>query len=247
MVAKDLEKLIGHLSFLGLLRREALSFCVNVYVVTNKQRGLVPGPLWKSVQDERRLFQCILPLLFLDLRASWADRVTCIDASPSGYGVVECDLNIQRVAAAGRVNERWAFSKAAEPNLRLNYLDMADSIEELNFLSNVIISSAKLHTRSLLPVLVGANWRIVGSGQWVDSPHIVLGEGRAIVWALKHLLRKVGNFGKRFLLVSGSLVNVMALLKGRSSKDVVRPSARCIAGLLFASGAHLYYRLLPSE
>ena len=89
---------------------------------------------------------------------------------------------------------------------------------------------------------------MVASRRWSDQlSHIVLGEGRAIVYTAVHILRSADSFRRRHLLLSDSLVNVLALSNGRSSARHVWPTARSLAALTLASGAAFHLRWVPTD
>ena len=107
----DLEKIVGHCTFVALVRRESLSVFQHVYTFINKFRGLGAQPWWDSIRWELTVFKGILPVLWRDLGASWHPTVSCFDASPWGLGCVDAKFDIDDVAAAGRLNERWRTSR----------------------------------------------------------------------------------------------------------------------------------------
>eukprot|EP00959_Pyramimonas_sp_CCMP1952_P325689 6816732-Pyramimonas_sp.AAC.1 len=52
-----------------------------------------PERFWPSCCKECRSITGILPLAVADLRQEWNPTVTCTDASPTGYGVCQRDLD----------------------------------------------------------------------------------------------------------------------------------------------------------
>ena len=110
----DLEKLVGHCTFLALACRASLSVFSAVYVFITRHRGKPPVPLWPSVRQELVEFQGIIPLIVADLSMRPSDKVFCMDASMSGYGVVSKVWDRGKVEAAQHHSERWRFTKAGE-------------------------------------------------------------------------------------------------------------------------------------
>jgi hypothetical protein len=112
-----IEIIVGHLTFVGLLRREFLAVfgAVYAFVSQNREREVA---LWPAVRRELRWASSLLPLLRRDLGAAWSDTVCVSDASPWGRGVVEGERAVPLIAAAGRVSERWRFSKSEELGAR---------------------------------------------------------------------------------------------------------------------------------
>ena len=106
---RDVEKVVGHLSFLALLARESLScFNANYKWIHAHERDSV-APLWPSVRRELRGFQGLVPLLRRDLRATWSPTVLCTDASPTGFGVLRANADLDQISKCGRINGRFFF------------------------------------------------------------------------------------------------------------------------------------------
>ena len=79
---------MGHLTFVGLLRREFLAVFGAVYALISQHRER-EVPIWPAVRRELQWASSLLPLLHRDLGAAWSDTVCVSDASPWGRGVVE--------------------------------------------------------------------------------------------------------------------------------------------------------------
>ncbi|CAE7232165.1 unnamed protein product, partial [Symbiodinium sp. CCMP2592] len=112
------ERLLGHLTFLSLCRREALSVFGEIYKFVKVHRRcpeevVIP----KSILQELRNWDGILPLLFKDLRCEWAEGLSAVDASEFGLGMTRAECSAQDVKRLGGVAERWRF-KEALPNPR---------------------------------------------------------------------------------------------------------------------------------
>ena len=77
---KEVEILVGHCTWIGLLRRESLSIFSSVYAFIKrfkKSRG-VP---WFSVRRELTQFSALLPLLVPEWDLEWSPQVVCTDSS----------------------------------------------------------------------------------------------------------------------------------------------------------------------
>ena len=83
-------RLLGHAMVLCVLARPGMSIFRALYDFSS--RGLPKVVLWRSAKRECSKFVAIAPLLFGSLRREWSTRVTCTDASPDGYGIVEREL-----------------------------------------------------------------------------------------------------------------------------------------------------------
>ena len=107
----DLSKLVGRFTWTMLIRRPSLSIFSAVYrfmAVAKKKRYA----LWPSVRRELTAAMNVIPLLSSSMRASWRQRLTCVDASSKGMGVVYNDDGVNglihqpasRVPIGGNVN-----------------------------------------------------------------------------------------------------------------------------------------------
>ena len=94
---KDVEKLVGHCTFMALIRRPALAILSRVYPFINRHRDSTAVPLWASVRAELSTFASIIPLLRAQLDLPISDKVYCTDASEWGYGLVSQRLSLQSV------------------------------------------------------------------------------------------------------------------------------------------------------
>ena len=84
--SRTLEKIVGHLTFAGLIRREFLSIFQACYVYI--RRGFSEGTLlWGAVRRELFWAISLLPLLHRDLGMEWSEEVHATDASFWGRGV----------------------------------------------------------------------------------------------------------------------------------------------------------------
>ena len=105
---RDLERLVGHITFVLLLFRLSLSLLDHSYVFT-RRFGLQRAALWPCVADELWRIRCVLPLVQTDLTLPWHDKGWMFDACLSGYAVMEGDLTQHETQQVGRWAERWRF------------------------------------------------------------------------------------------------------------------------------------------
>ncbi|CAK0877830.1 unnamed protein product, partial [Prorocentrum cordatum] len=162
---QELERLIGHLVSILMLRREGLamlrSSCEFVQASYSKKQ-----PLWKSVVRDMGWVKALLPCLRADARRPWSEVVTCFDASPWGYGIVETEWDLKDAQRVGRVSERARFrgALAAEgaPRERMLEQEIARAPEPALLLAGRSagfpeVDYGKMHARP---------WRVVGCGRW---------------------------------------------------------------------------------
>ena len=252
VAANDVEKLIGHMTFVGLLSRPILSVLSAVYCWIAKHRDRPAAALWLSVRNELRTFVSLLPLVRADLHREVCQKVVATDASGWGYGVVGQWWEKERVTEAMDFKERWRFSRRAERDLL--HMNLPDSFDPADTHADTRADTALLpDLPELAPGQVvdtgGAKgWTVIASAAWSRQPgHIVEGEARGIVFGLKHLLRSTDNFGRRLLILSDSLVGVLALVKGRSSAPSLHAAARAVAAHCLAAGCRLEPRWISTS
>ena len=104
----QMEKLLGHVTFYVLPRRELLSALSSCYAFV-RERYHFKTRLWRSAASECRIIADLLPLITVDWKQPWADTCFMTDASPSGFGVMEANLHPSEQALIGAFDERWRF------------------------------------------------------------------------------------------------------------------------------------------
>ncbi|CAK0839763.1 unnamed protein product, partial [Prorocentrum cordatum] len=108
---RDLERVLGHIILVALVRREGLSiFEASFRFVQKCYHQQVP--LWSQVRQELMAWDGVAPLPWRDLRAQWSCSVGCVDASPWVLGACEADWDVGAVREVGRRSERWRYGRA---------------------------------------------------------------------------------------------------------------------------------------
>ena len=108
--SRELERLIGHLTFVSLERREILSCFRAVYSFV--QAGYSqPHRLWPSVVRELRIFRGVLPLLLRRLDACTDTTVRLFDACETGHASVAGVWGQERVDKHVCWHERWRYKR----------------------------------------------------------------------------------------------------------------------------------------
>lgn len=229
---KDLERVLGHLTFLFLICREGLSIFSAVYRQLHSGTDSMIS-LWPSVVRELKMFRGVIPLLCRSLAIPWSPVVHACDASSWGFGVLSACGDVDEIAAAGRQSDRWFFIEEHEGTLRDRAL-RGECAEQ---------SSAD----AVPDELISLDWNVCASTQWKSYKHIVDAECKGILWSVRHFLRSSGNFQKRFLVLSDSMSNVCSVQKGRSSAFDICLSLRRLAAHTLASGCRCHVRWIASE
>ena len=93
VTGQQLEVILGHATFCGLLRRETLSVFHACYSFVRSHYEIA-CPLWPTVRDELVAFKGLMITLISSWSLPWNEYVMASDACPSGYGIT------QRVAPA---------------------------------------------------------------------------------------------------------------------------------------------------
>ena len=199
--------MIGACTFAALVRRESLSVFSAVYAYMN-DCGPRRARIWTAVRRELRWFAALVPLLGRQLDAEWSSRVYVTDASLWGRGVCVGNREPEKVAEAGRINERWRFRRDAEAEVALGH--------HLGEVAGEVGPGAGGSCKPIEEEMHAGPWRTVSAGRWQREETMPILEGRSLVWALRHRLRSSASFGQRCLFLTDSLTQALALSKGRS-------------------------------
>ncbi|CAK0813222.1 unnamed protein product, partial [Prorocentrum cordatum] len=105
---RDLEKLLGHLVFISLIKREGMSLFWSCYAFVRKCYDKETG-LWPAVRRELEYWDGIAPLLWRSLRSPWTDELIVVDASEWGIGACAAPAPVSLVQRLGHVSERWRW------------------------------------------------------------------------------------------------------------------------------------------
>ncbi|CAK0911498.1 unnamed protein product [Prorocentrum cordatum] len=257
---KEVERVLGHCTFVALLCREHLSIFRSVYTFIRRLGHCAAVPLWESVRWELSTFSSLLCLISRKLQVSWSSKVMCTDASFWGFGLVCKDLDKDLVGSMGCFSERWRFlgdnkvlsrawaAGSSEDEIITKPLESSKDFQK--FVGDEEASKeARTRAAGRLPEAVREEgWAVVGSHKWGSPPdNVVEGEARAIAFGVKHICRSTKAFESHHLLLSDSLSSVLALGKGRSSAPGVSGALRSVAAHVAATGLRLSARWLPSE
>ncbi|CAK9052120.1 unnamed protein product [Durusdinium trenchii] len=163
---QQLERLIGHITFISLCRRESLSCLGEVYTFIQRHYGTVV-PLWKSVRSELLKWDGLAPLIYSQLTLPWSRQVYAVDASEWGLGVVQSQMSTSEVQELGSQVERWRFKDEAAKDPRL-FVQVED--ERTGFGHQLQLDSTDgAMPRSFKSVgfsAVDRSWQVVGRHAW---------------------------------------------------------------------------------
>lgn len=96
----QLERLVGHMTFVSLCRGESLAVFGEVYTFIRRNYNSVV-PLWKSVRCELLKWDGICPLIFTNFTKPWSTTVYSVDASEWALGVVCSSMTASEVQRLG--------------------------------------------------------------------------------------------------------------------------------------------------
>ena len=243
---RTLECIIGHYTFAGLLRREFLSVFQASYVFVRKHYQEKVA-IWPEVRRELTWACTLLPLVRKDLGAQWSKDVYATDASHWGRGIVKGERTIHDVQSVGSLCDRWRFTWDEElAIISPRQVGPGEPIDAETL--ETARRGTQVGTFDEVPAdFIGGPWEKIEGGPWDRDEAIPVLEGRAIVWAVQHIVRSQTGLGKRHLILSDSMSAVLALTKGRSGSGGMMRVCRQVAALAFASGIDLHYRWLASE
>ena len=92
------------------------------------------------------------------------------------------------------------------------------------------------------------NWTLIASGPWKKlGDHVNVKEARVALMAVRRLCRSVKNLGKRCLILSDSMVTILALSKGRSGSGGLNRICRQTAAYVVGGGLNLHFRHIATD
>ena len=216
----DLRRLVGHFTWAALVRRELLAIFDSVYRFADRA-GSRRWRMWPSVELELRRAAALVCFCFVDPKRSLASDIYATDASGSsgtdagGYGVMsrgsEADV-VQRLACQA---ERWRYNVMDAITARCHML----GVEAPRAYGTRVARRGESDFLAVTAADVGAfdDWGLKVKGRWRLQDNIMRTEGRAVILAVRHHLRRVSSQCHRLVVLCDNLSVVLALGKGRSS------------------------------
>ena len=254
---RTLEVLIGHCTFIGLMRRGSLAIFHSVYSFIHKHYKQVAS-LWSSVKLELRSFMGIIFMLVQDWWRPWNSAVTSSDSSLSGYGVSQAWWPKSVVSRVGRLQERSRFKRCGSHAARESALSSAgfhydgQSWGPFNPDAAKRIAEAGWEfDRSFEEVpafgLKREHWMPKLWGRWNFKESIGILEARAVLKAVKRLCLSSFGHDIRHVHLCDNLGVVLSVERSRSKNYKLLKVIRQINAFLFARNIHLAIRWIPSE
>ncbi|CAK0895503.1 unnamed protein product, partial [Prorocentrum cordatum] len=176
----QLEAVLGHITFLCLMRRELLSIFHVVYRFVRESCGKFQ-PLWASAREELVAFVGAMVFIEADWGQPWAPYVYASDASLHGFGVSQSLWSTADVAAVGRVPEvsryRLGGARAREHAFEVAgfRVDPESGEVERDFLGRPVRLD-----RGAREILEAARWE--RNGDFPEVPSSLLAKDRWRCW-----------------------------------------------------------------
>lgn len=256
---QQLERLIGHMTFISLCRREALSVLGECYTFIRRHYQQVVH-LWKSVRCELEKWDGIAPLVFADLKRPWSNHLLAVDASEWGLGVTTSNIDFWDTQKLGSISERWRFKDEearnprqfviAEDERSLGHFPIDRETPRNETIEDLQSNKCSSSSRSFKTVgfeVVDRSWQVVGRYRWQRKESMPVYEARASLHAIQHHLRNLENFGKKHVILTDSMTAAVAFDKGRAQGFRLRRAVQQTAALSMASLCLFRMRWIPSE
>lgn len=250
-----IQRLLGHAMCICVLCRPGMSIFRSLYDFSIC--GFPQMHLWDSAKRECIIFAGILPLLFGDIKRPWSTTVSCTDASPEGFGIVEREMNVGDIQSMGSWNERWRFKRLPvsswRPRDRALGKDVFSDISTARRPEALGEQSHEFVEDPLFPeiphsILKPSDWKTAKIGRWQDtSEHITLKEGRCLLLCLRRLSRSSSHRNKKHLVLVDNLGLALAITKGRAHNYRLLRVCQQIGALSLVSNIGLKIRWIPSE
>lgn len=106
LTPRQLSSLVGGWVWCFNIFRELLSILSSCYAFIHAGDQDQARPLWTSVRQELRALVALSPLAVCALDLPWSEQVIMVDASDTGYGVVERPAAIESIRAEAQFAER---------------------------------------------------------------------------------------------------------------------------------------------
>ena len=238
---QQLERLIGHMTFVSLCRRESLSVLGDCYTFI-KRNYTHSTNLWKSVRKELWQWDGLAPLIRVNMKLVWGDTIYAVDASDWGLGVVSSAVEPKFSQQLGRFVERWRFKEDGCNNPR-PFVQVEGELEGVHR----AVPNPALKFKGVPFTAVDRPWQVVGRKRWQREETMPVYEARATQYAVRHILRNQKNFGKKFIVLTDSMTAAVSFDKGRAQSFRLRRVVQQTAALCLGSGTLFRCRWVPSE
>jgi hypothetical protein len=244
-----LAKLVGHLTFFGLVNRRCFASFHTIYAFCTKYDRSV-GVLWETVRHELRGFYGLMPLIYADWERPWSTTVAASDSSGSGFGVCSSTWTLAEVMKCGRSFERDRF----RGGLRIRPRESALEDDDLEFDEGLAATwdrpEAPYNHNGFREVPMkqpDVVWATKALGKWKRKEDISVTETRAAVLALRRTVRSRESWHSRHLYLVDNMGVALALERCRSKVFPLLNVVRQWCALSLAANIFPAVRWIPSE
>ncbi|CAK0906231.1 unnamed protein product, partial [Prorocentrum cordatum] len=186
---RDVEKVLGHCTFVALLCREHLSIFNSVYSFVRRLRRCAAVSLWESVRWELNAFSSLLGMISRSMLVAWSRAVMCSDASFWGFGLVSKGFSEDLVGSVGVFSERRRFLEGNNVQSRAwagvgdGPLESSKDFQDIVGSEEACINARQSAVSRLPAEFREEGWAVVGSHKWGGPPdNVVEGEARALAF-----------------------------------------------------------------
>ena len=238
----QMASLIGHFSFVFLLRRPCLSVFCTIYQFILRA-GVRRRSLWNCVRRELQATSGLLVLAFSDLSLQVQQQVYCSDACPQGWAAHVREWPLQEVERQLAWNERWRFKWTEGQPARSRALNNSNEQSDLDGDWAIEPDFPEIDPSLLAP----SSWQLLKRGRYTYKEPIHLKEARAMHFNARRVARRCMTRGRVVLMLCDNMGVVLACEKGRCTDLVLLRILRRLAAISLVSGARFRYRWVPSE
>ena len=262
----QVEALLGHATFVCLLRRETLSIFHTVYrFIASCYHKF--EPLWDGTRAELESFVGLMVFIEADWTRPWMPVVYASDASLSGYGVSESVWAKESVAEVGRVPEvqRWrlgavparrhAFECAGfqvDPESGEIARDPFGQAVRLDTEIQELIRAERWESNPefrevLSSLLHSSKWQTVMADRWIYPDNILRLEARGMVKAASRAAHCAPMHDCRILLLGDNLGVILCFARSRAREFGFLVQVRRLCAFGLSRNIRFAVRWVPSE
>ncbi|CAK0838014.1 unnamed protein product [Prorocentrum cordatum] len=234
----ELEIVVGHRAFLGLVRRESLS-CFHCIYRSIQRHCFERVALWDSVVQELRAFSALMIYLRADWGAGWLPGVYLSDATLDGFGPA---YSLRGPGSVGRAVEAAGLELLADGGVGAR--EATPAIPD----AGVARWSQDPDFEEVPAELLHAGrWRTVLAVRWAIEEGAPRLEGRAVLKAAGRVASSGAGHDGRALLLGDNTSVIFAFSRSRARDFKLLAMILHAAACSFWRGLRFSYRWIPSE
>ena len=247
------EVMLGHCAHFSLVNRDLMCIFSACYAFVYSAYS-APTLLWETAREDIRCFRSLMIFCYADWALKWSPLVYCVDASLTGYGIVQSRWDAQNLKKVGRVSERtryrlngeaarWSALSAA--GFRLN--DLGKIEYPLNFVNEEVWEKNSDFPEVPWELWGQTSWTHVMAGAWTFEDDILLLEARALAKAAARAGNCLPADGSRILMLGDSLGVILACSRRRAHNFKLMSHIRRVVAIGPARNIKFIFRWIPSE